>query len=292
MSRFNTLLQREWMQHHRGWLILLIAPPLLFLAMVPFATVHLDAGDLSHFMPAELMLMAMFASTALVVFIAAVAITFQSPGLARRDRQDRSIEFWLSLPTSHTASVGATVLAHLVLLPLLALLVGTLLSPLIGLAVVIKLFGPAPVSELPWGQLIEVGALGLLRNAFGVVLACLWLGPLLLAAMAASAWLKRWGVPVLGLGLLIAHGVLATLYDTPVVGQTVRALTLNAGHAIVHGEPPQIHRNASALAEFPAWYLSDAMASLNALGQPLFAFALVASAACFGLLVWRRSRSS
>jgi hypothetical protein len=41
----------------------------------------------------------------------------QSGGMARRDCQDRSIEFWRSLPVPDGAAVGATVLMHLVLLP-------------------------------------------------------------------------------------------------------------------------------------------------------------------------------
>ncbi|MFS9605847.1 hypothetical protein, partial [Klebsiella pneumoniae] len=43
---------------------------------------------------------------------------FQLPGLARRDMQDRSIEFWLSLPGRSSESVAATVLAHGWLAPL------------------------------------------------------------------------------------------------------------------------------------------------------------------------------
>ena len=36
--------------------------------------------------------------------------------------QDRSIEFWRSLPTSHVQSVGATGLTHLLVLPAVLLL--------------------------------------------------------------------------------------------------------------------------------------------------------------------------
>ena len=82
---------------------------------------------------------------------------FQTPGLARRDRQDRSIEFWLSLPTSHTASVAAPVLMHLVVVPLLALLIGAAFSYAIGLALIWKVFGAAQALALPWGELIAVG---------------------------------------------------------------------------------------------------------------------------------------
>ena len=38
-ARFPTLLLREWLQHQRGWLITLLLPPLIFLALLPFGQV-------------------------------------------------------------------------------------------------------------------------------------------------------------------------------------------------------------------------------------------------------------
>ena len=114
MSRFSTLLQREWMQHHRGWLVLMLAPPVVALIalLLPFSSV--EVGPLQ---PAELMSMASIVVTLIVLGLAAISVLIQAPGLARRDRQDRSIEFWLSLPPSHAASIGATLLMHLLLVP-------------------------------------------------------------------------------------------------------------------------------------------------------------------------------
>ena len=45
------------------------------------------------------------------------------------------------------------------------------------------------------------------------------------------------------------------------------------------------------MADAPRWFAGDAAAALRELGQPLALFALAASAACFALLVLRRSRS-
>ena len=39
-THLPTLLLREWMQHKRGWLIAALAPPLLFLAMLPIGSVQ------------------------------------------------------------------------------------------------------------------------------------------------------------------------------------------------------------------------------------------------------------
>lgn len=298
MSRFNTLLLREWMQHHRGWLVLMLALPLIALAVVPFGTVEIGAGQMGPMPSLALMLVAMAATPAIVLGITALALAFQAPGLARRDRQDRSIEFWLSLPTSHSASVGATVLMHFVLVPLLALAIGAAFGWAIGFALVWKGLGATAAFGLPWGTLVGVGLAGLARGLLGVLLASAWLMPLLLLAMAASAWFKRWGVPVLVLVLGIGHKLLAYRYDITVIGDTLTGLLVNAPVALLHasstGRPPSLEGADDAVAwldRAPAWFLSDGLASLRELGQPLFLFALAASVACFALLVLRRSRN-
>jgi len=296
MSRFNTLLLREWMQHHRGWLAMMLVPPLLLLVLVPFGSVEIGPGELGPVPALSLMLVTMFAVPAVVLGITVVALLFQTPGLARRDRQDRSIEFWLSLPTSHSASVAAPVLMHFVLVPLLALLVGAAFSYVVGAALTWKAFGAGEAFGLPWGTLVGVGMVGLARALLGLVLACAWVMPLLLAVMAASAWLKRWGTPVLALALSIGHKLLATLYGITVIGDTVAGLLINARRAIVHGTPPSPKGGTEMmlawLSDAPSWFFNDGLMALRDLAQPLFLFAIAASAACFALLVLRRSRNS
>lgn len=294
MSRFNTLLLREWMQHHRGWLVLMLVLPIIVLAVVPFGSVEIGAGEMGPMPSLALMLMAMAATPAIVLGITALSLAFQAPGLARRDRQDRSIEFWLSLPTSHSASVGATVLMHFVLVPLLALAIGAAFGWAIGFALVWKGLGAGAAFALPWGPLAIVGIAGLLRAALGVVLACAWLMPLVLLTMAASAWFKRWGVPLLGIGLGVGHRLLSSLYGIPAIGDTFTGLLLNARGAMIHELPQRTHGTAptlEALSQAPGWLLSDGITALRDLGQPLFLFALAASAACFALLVLRRRRN-
>jgi len=295
MSRFNTLLLREWMQHHRGWLALMLIPPLLFLAIVPFSSVEIGAGELGPVPALSLMLVTMAAVPGIVLGITVVALLFQTPGLARRDQQDRSIEFWLSLPVSHSAGIAAPVLAHLVLVPLLALVVGAAFSYLVGGALIWKAFGAAEAFGLPWATLAGVGLSGLVRGLLGVLLAAFWLMPLLLATMAASAWLKRWGTPVLALAMVIGHKLLATLYGITAVGDTVTGLLTNARRAMVHGNAPSprggVEMAQAWLADAPRWFFDDGLTALRDLGQPLFLFALAASAACFALLVLRRSRN-
>jgi hypothetical protein len=222
-----------------------------------------------------------------------VALLFQAPGLARRDRQDRSIEFWLSLPISHSASVAAPVLTHLVLVPLAALVIGTAFGYLVGGMLTWKAFGAAEAFGLPWGTLVVVGMAGLARGLLGVLLACAWLMPLALALMAASAWMKRWGLPVLVLVLSIGHGVLSKVYGIAAISDVVLGLGSNARLAMMHSKPPSPRGSADLvgawLNDAPRWFLNDGLMALRDLGQPLFLFAIVASAGCFALLVLRRS---
>jgi hypothetical protein len=183
---------------------------------------------------------------------------------------------------------------HLVLVPMLALLVGAAFGVPIGFGLVWRAFGPAEAFGLPWGLLAMAGVAGVLRALLGVALACAWLMPLLLAVMAASAWLKRWGVPVLAISLGLAHKLLSKLYGITWIGDIGRGLLVNARQALMHGKPPRLHDSDQALAavaDAPRWFLGNALDALRDLGQPLFLFALVASAACFALLVWRRSRN-
>ena len=107
-NHLPTLLLREWMQHKRGWLIAALLPPLLFLAALPCGSVQGLPKERLELMA----LMITVISAAAVYGICLLVALFQLPGLARRDTQDRSIEFWLSLPGRPSESVAATVLAH------------------------------------------------------------------------------------------------------------------------------------------------------------------------------------
>ena len=295
MTRFHTLLLREWMQHHRGWLALMLLPPLLMLGLVPYGSVEFAAGELGPAPAFSLMLLTMAAVPAVVLGITAAALAFQTPGLARRDRQDRSIEFWLSLPVHDAAGVAAPVLMHLVLVPLLAVVVGAISGYLLGAALVWKAFGAAAAVGLPWATLLGAGLAGVLRALLGVLLACFWLMPLLLATMAASAWLKRWGTPVLALGLALGHKLLATFYGITAIGDAVNGLVILARHALVHDSPPRPAGDGDMAQAWQAdglrWLLDDGLAALRDLGQPLALFALAASAAGFALLVLHRRRN-
>jgi len=291
MTKFKTLLLREWMQHHRGWFILALAPLVIAVLTIPFGSVQLDGPENSQMFG----ILGVGAYTIGVLVLGWLSVMIQTPGLARRDQQDRSIEFWVSLPTAHWQNVAATVLMHLLLMPLLVLCLAFVGGQLVAPLLVVKVFGWAGLRELPMGLWLMDSALGFLRLLLGVVVSALWLSPMLLAAMAAAAWLKRWGVPLLAAVVGIGGGLLAKLYGITLVYDVVDGWFMRALAALIPGSQgdqglQQAHDRTQLLQNFPSWLLHDTSLVLQDLASPWLLGALVVSAGCFGLLVLRRQR--
>ena len=301
MNRFKTLLQREWLQHKTGWLIVMAVPMAiaLLVLLAGHVQVNLDEETRLDFnvVPATALGTIAIVGTGIVSFVLAwFSSLLQAPGLARRDLQDRSIEFWLSLPVGHAPAIAAPLLAHLVLFPLAALGVGMLAGHLVSLLMVARFVGVADWFALPWGQVSLVWVATLLRAALGLLLATLWLSPLILLVMAASAWLKRWGLPTVITAVIVIGNLLEKLYGNPIVWQLGEALFTRAGHSFVVGDRPGGLRFTagsdplSVMAAYPSWAARDAWLAVQQLGDPLLLLALAVSAGCFGLLVLRRRR--
>ncbi|MFY9510518.1 MAG: hypothetical protein WAQ05_06050 [Rubrivivax sp.] len=306
MERFKTLLLREWMQHRFGWLVLLAIPLLVIVGAGLFGQLHMELNDdgvvSDSAPPLAIALATLMGVGGLSLVLAWGAALLQSPGLARRDVQDRSVEFWLSLPVSHTQSISATLLAHLVLWPWAALLVGMAGGLLGSLLVITKGFGLGAWFGLPWAQLLPAVAVLALRLMLGLLLATLWLAPLILGTMAASAWLKRWGVPVVVGGIVGGGLVLERVYGNPIVWDLLRSLGLHASQALMavdrSGNGPKglvIHDDADiggALGLIPGWLLHDAGQALLLLASPAFVASLLLGALAFGGLWLRRARGA
>jgi len=295
MSTFTTLLQREWMQHRFAWLLLCTLPPLLILAAVLLTPgVRIQPRE-----PLAVLGLSTVLVTSVLMALAWLVLLFQAPGLARRDLQDRSVEFWLSLPTSHAASLAAMLLMHWIVMPWLALAAGFITSQLVGLAAVAVTSGAGAWLDQPWGALLRAELAGLLRLALGSVLAVLWLSPLLLLLMAASARLRRWGVPAVA-GALAGGGlVLQQLYGFTGIRDALATLASNAATSVLYalsGHPMlKIEGGRDALAAvhtLPSWLARDAGLALQDLASAPFAGAMVFSAACFALLVQLRRRAA
>ena len=170
---------------------------------------------------------------------------------------------------------------------------GLLASPLLA----VQLWGLGEWAAMPWGLLLLTVISMALRVAFGLVLALLWLSPLVLGTMAASDWLKRWGVPAVALTLGVGHGLLSKLYGLTFVGDTLRYLFIQAARAVIATaddgkEIKHLEEIDALLPSLPAWFAQDAGQAVLALATPGFAAALAAGALMFGLLVLRRQRGS
>ena len=299
---FATLLRREWLQHKTGWLVIVAVPPLIGLLVLLAGQVTIDIDDQDRTIvfdqvPALALAVATLLGSGVLTFLLAWAATLIfAPTVVRRDVQDRSIEFWLSLPAGHAVSVTAPLLAHLLLFPLAALLIGMAAGVPLSLAVVARFAGLADWLALPWGTLAAAWVAVTLRLALGLLLATLWLSPLIMLVEAASAWLKRWGIPAVVLGIAVVANVMEKVFGQPQVWDLGRALFTQAGRAFVAGHPGSgLHFGRGAapqamLGAVPAWALADAGLALRALAQPLLLLCLAISAACFALLVLRRRR--
>lgn len=292
MQTFKTLLLREWMQHRFGWLLLGAVPLAIMLPLMSFGQIQLGDGEL----PGPGLVALAFAAgyTFIMMVLIGGAVAFQAPGLARRDRQDRSIEFWLSLPNGHSASIGATLLMNLWLLPLMALglaVVGGVVSAMIA---VLRTHGIDGLAEMPWSMVLTVIAAGTARLALGLVLGSLWLSPFLLGVMTSSAWLKRWGVAAVVAVLGLGGVVLAKVYDQTWLLDLLAEQFEHAGWAFL----PTLQGKhdfdeafvLSDMAGNAQWLLQDTAMALGDLFTLRFAATLLIAGGCFWLMVQRRAK--
>lgn len=294
MTLFNTLLLREWIQYRRGWMCIIFIPVALLLALVPVSQV----SGLDLVAPEPIALISAGLTLWLVLAVTLATTLYQLIGLARRDQRDRSIEFWKSLPGSDTQSLAAPLLAHAVLLPLAALLLASVGGAVVGVAMAYKELGAEGLRQMQWAG-VGVAALWFVaRLAVGLLLALLWLSPFLLALMAASAWLKRWGAPLLVFGV----GGLIKLYDAQGLLQLLGAQVQGAKGALIAGAPGlasfppgtkslPMEELYDALYRFPTWAPQDMLLALQATWSGHFIGGLLVAVGCFALMVWQRRRA-
>lgn len=306
MNKFITLMQREWLQHRMGWLVLTALPLALMLGLSLFdgKGLHIQVDGDGQTLPPMSQLPVLlqtlgwtFGTAAITFVLACLSVLAQLPGLARRDMQDRSIEFWRSLPISDVESVGATVLTHLLVLPCLAVGAALLGAQVVALVAVATTQGPLAWLQQPWWLVLPVIAAVFARLVLGFTLAVLWLSPMLLLTMAASAWLKRWAVPVVVAASIAGVQLLDRYLPVPMVKPALARMGNEALNALLspraleglHFEGPA--GLAQALPGLPGWLLADAGRVLGHAVSPAFVLALAGGALGFALMVWRRRRS-
>ena len=284
-THIPTLLLREWMQHKRGWLIAAFAPPLLFLTMVPFGQV----SGLPNHSPELLSVHMVLISACAIYAIALLVALFQLSGLARRDMQDRSIEFWLSLPGRPSESVLSTVLAHAWLAPLCGAIVGALLGVPIAMSVLTRSADFSTAASANWGEVVLAAAPVLVRGLAGTVPLMLWLAPVIFVLMAASSWLKRLGVPVVLVGGGVAVLVLYKAYDIEWPLAALGGLTQQISRTLIY-DGDGLMRALNSDADLITWALRDFGRTMAELASLQFLGWAAVAAAGFALVVAKRTR--
>jgi ABC-2 type transport system permease protein len=297
MKNLIPLMQREWLQYRFGWALLLLVPLALAVLLLSVGTIDLGEDAVGRSAP-ELALLVGTISLALgttIVFVLFVASSlYIAVGTPRRDHSDRSTEFWLSLPSGHAESLAAPLLVHLLLVPAAALVLGVLVAVPVSMMAVGRVVGLGEWFALPWGTLAG-GLLALtLRLLAGLPMALVWLAPLLLLAMLATAWFKRWGLPVVGVSLVVGAALAEQVFGVRWIMEALAALLRNAGlsmagasgsAAMASGGPDGLQ----AMAQLPAWAWADGLAAVGRLASPGFAAAVVSAGLLFwGLVEWRR----
>jgi len=211
-TRFKTLMLREWLQNRWTWLIATGSLPALVLLVLPFGQVQFPDELPAH----HVALTVVCFSAAAAALIAWVTTLFTASGLARRDVQDRSIEFWLSLPSTHSEHVGAQYLMHAWVFPIGALLLGLVAGNVLTPLMLVKWQGFAVLASIDWASVVRIVLVFVGIALVAMTALALWLSPVLLTIMAASAWVKRLALPL----LVVAGALLANL---PMTQGPVRA---------------------------------------------------------------------
>lgn len=295
MNKFLALMQREWLQHRFGWALMVAVPLGIALLLLSFGELAIGTDTVDRVgdsLPPLLAMASIAGSGAVIFLVAGISSLIIVAGIARRDHGDRSVEFWLSLPTTHSASLAAPLLVHLLLVPALALLLGLAGGMLVSMVLVTRVVGVGAWFTLPWGDLLPAILAIAARLLAGLPLAILWLSPLILLVVLMSAWFRRWAWVILGAGLGLGGQLLDRLFGQPLLSEITLGLLRGAGKALVSaGEVLQMGPNqgSEGLRLLPGWALHDFGLALRELPSPLLAGGLLVAAGCFALLiVWRQ----
>lgn len=295
MNQILPLVRREWLQHRFGWSLILVVPTALAVLGVSFGQLQFDAEEMTDKLPAALTLGAIGGSIGVHLLMMWITSLIIVTGIARRDHADRSIEFWLSLPVGHAKSLAVPLVTHLLLAPAAALLAGLAGGALISLVMVARVSGAGAWFALPWSTLLAAGLAIVGRLGLGLVLATVWLLPLILLGVLLTAWFKRWGLVILAVGLGLGSLILERVFGQPVLADLFGELLGRAGRSVAvtsdgHFVIEKVDDIQGILSEVPRWALADAGQALGLLATPLLAGVLVASGACFFMLVrWRQA---
>ncbi len=300
MHRLQSLMQREWLQHRYGWLMMAAIPLALALLLLGFGQVQVEAGEMAaagDALPALVAGAAIAGSMAVIFLVAAFSSLVIVSNLARRDHADRSVEFWLSVPVSHSESFAVPLMVHLLLVPAAALLIGLLGGYAVSFLLVSRVVGTAAWFSLPWSVVVPASLALMLRVLAGLPLAMLWLSPMILLVVLLTAWFRRWGWVILVVGLGLGSAILKFVFGQPWLNRLSSDLIRAAGRSLIHGDQGGFvvdgaSQGVEALRLLPSWALADFGAALQAMATPLLPAAVLFAAGCFYLLVQWRQRGA
>ena len=299
MKKLLPLMQREWLQHRFGWTLMAGIPLGLALLLLGFGHIQIGSDTADEAGPALAPLVAIATiagSTAVMFLIAWVSSLIIVSGMARRDHADRSIEFWMSLPATHSESLAAPLIVHLLLVPAAALLIGMASGWVLAMVTVGRVVGLGAWFGLPWGAMLAASFSLTLRLLAGLPLATLWLAPLIMLIVLMSAWFRRWGWVIVGVVPAVVAPVLDKVLGQPLLSQVLKELLSNAATALVSGGEGMNIKGAEegfeALGRIPSWALHDFGRAVADLASPLLAGGLLFAAGCFYLLVLWRQRGA
>jgi ABC-2 type transport system permease protein len=276
------------------------------LLAVTFANAQLDAddqrglskaaGQISQDLLPSVLGLTVGGFTFYLILAVVLSVTFlMANGLARKDDEDRSVEFWLSLPVSHARSVAATLFAHGVVLPAAAVLLAFGAALAAGVIVALRVYGVDGMGLLFTAEPGLPLASIVLRTLAGLPLALFWLAPIYLTLVAAGAWLKRWGLALVVVGALVAHTLVERLFSSHIVANTIGQLSTHAAASMVlmhdmRKDNPLSQFSGAELTSERIWHTFGN--ALQTLASPLAVFALLVSAVMFWLIVLKRQRSA
>lgn len=205
MQQFKTLLLREWMQHRKSWLLLGLWSPVIVWALVYLVLLSQGIPQLSSNSSTDTTKLASIivsAHASFVLYFSVIGVLITVPGLPYRDKDDKSLAFWRSLPIDERSAVGVPVLMHGILLPLLA----------ISAAIALNLLLSAPlwITQLPIAQIAQL-PVALLVGSLQSLVSLLWLLPLVLMLALGNSLIRRWGMVLICIGALAAQSVLSKL---------------------------------------------------------------------------------
>ncbi|WP_348943711.1 hypothetical protein ABHF33_09340 [Chitinibacter sp. FCG-7] len=275
MQQFKTLMLREWMQHRRSWLILGLWTPVIAWALLYLVLFYQGLPQFNDAAMADTAKIASFginAQSGFVFYLALIGVLLTIPGLPHRDKDDKSLAFWRSLPLDDRAAVIAPMLMNGLLLPLMAIVSAIVLNFLLS--------APLWIASAN-AELVKNMMLALLGGSLQGLLTLLWFSPLVLLLALGNSVIRRWGMAIVLIGGVLFETALMRLsnyatgsnfvdiYFSGLFGIMTRVDFLGFLHANAN-LPEQI----SMLTRFIA--------------NPQFAAAIIVSAICLTVLIWRR----